>query len=626
MKTCLFRIAPLALILLLTACATPDWEPATDVEERGGAQSAYARGDYAAAAEAWQREALAADAARAASLRVRAADAWLQANRPDSAEDTLRWIDRQLLGSADRSRLDLVRADLALRGDRPDEAELLLSRAKSKLPSASRPRYESLSARLQEQLAYPASREISRAAAIGENMTFYDPEATIELLRVLEGVSSHELAVRAENPRADRQLTGWLDLALVIRTNLVIPDGIDVAVANWKARHQSHLLTEQQALNTWLSYRQLFAPPRRVAVLLPGSGRLQAVGEAIRDGIMSAWLKNPGGAEILFFPTADDEQSVISAYFNALDAGVDRIIGPVRRESVEAMLRLAGMATPVLALNDLPEDYVPPAYLAGQVNGISLSQEAEAEAAAQHALAAGYLKAIVLAPESSWGERMAYAFESGFLQEDQEIVAAMRYPESQNDHGALLQRALKIDESKARKQKLQNTLQVPLEFEPTRRDDVDVIFMAANPTQARQIRPQLRFHDAGSVPVYATGRIFSGQPDPSRNQDLNGVRFPATPWQLGHTERSEIPGLASLRGGALGSLFALGQDAWNLLPWIDLVNRDPDFRFPGQSGSYYSNGEASLTREPAWAEFRRGRPYLLPPVQLSSNPESPAGE
>ena len=57
MKTCLFRIAPLALILLLTACATPDWEPVTDVEERGGAQSAYARGDYAAAAEAWQREA-----------------------------------------------------------------------------------------------------------------------------------------------------------------------------------------------------------------------------------------------------------------------------------------------------------------------------------------------------------------------------------------------------------------------------------------------------------------------------------------------------------------------------------------------------------------------------------------
>jgi outer membrane PBP1 activator LpoA protein len=626
MKTCFFRIALLALALLLAACVAPDWAPVTEPEDSGGAQSAYARGEYEAAAAAWQREALSAEPARAASLRVRAADAWLLANRASSAEDTLRWIDRQLLGSADRSRLDLVRADLALRGDRTDEAQLLLNQAKNNLPSTSRSRYEALSARLRQQLASPASREISRAAALSESMAFYDPAATIELLRVLEGVSSHELSVRAENPRADRQLTGWLDLALVIRTNLVIPDGINAAVKDWKTRHPYHLLTEQQALNTWLSYRQLFTPPRRVAVLLPASGRLQAVGEAIRDGIMSAWLRNPGGAEILFFPTADDEQSVISAYFNALDAGVERIIGPVRRESVEAMLQLAGMATPVLALNDLPEAYVPPGYLAGQVNGISLSQEAEAESAALRALAAGYHKAIVLAPESAWGERMAYAFESGFLQEDQEIIAAMRYPEAQNDHGALLQRVLKIDESKARKQRLQNTLQVPLEFEPTRRDDVDVIFMAANPTQAKQIRPQLRFHDAGNVPVYATGRIFSGQPDPSRNQDLNGVRFPATPWQLSHTERSEIPGLSSLRGGAMGSLHALGQDAWNLLPWIDLVNRDPDFRFPGQSGSYFSNGEASLKREPAWAEFRRGRPYPLPPSQVSTDNESPGGE
>jgi outer membrane PBP1 activator LpoA protein len=574
----------LSMLVLLAACATPDWGPAAESPQRSNAELAFSRGDYAQAASTWQQEALDSDPAGAAKLRVRAADAWLLAGESGKARDMLRWIDRSDLTAQDQSRLDLVLADMALRQNRPDEADTLLRQAQPALPSSARSRYENLKTQTAQQLNRPAMRDISKAAALSDSMAYYNPRTSVEMMRLLENVPSGELAIRADNPRAERQLTGWLDLALAIRQNLVIPDGITVAVAQWKTRHPYHLLSESQALDTWLSYRQLFHPPRKVAVLLPGSGRLQSASEAIRDGVMSAYLENNGGAEILFFPSGDDEQSAISAYFNALDSGVDWIIGPLRKESIEAMLNLAGMATPVLALNDLPADFVAPAYLAGRVSGISLSQEAEAAAAAAHAAASGYQRAIVLAPESAWGERMAYAFEAEFLHEDREIVAAMRYLESQNDHSATLQRALKIDQSKARKKKLENTLQMQVEFEPSRRDDVDVIFMAANARQAKQIRPQLRFHDAGDIPVYATGRVFSGQPNPSQNQDLNGVRFPATPWQLAHTEKEEIPRLSSLRKGTLGSLFALGKDAWNLLPWLDLMNKDPDFIFPGQSG------------------------------------------
>ena len=336
---------------------------------------------------------------------------------------------------------------------------------------------------------------------------------------------------------------------------------------------------------------------------------------------MSAFLEGPGGAELLFFNTGEDEQTAIAAYFNALDAGADWIIGPLRKESVEAMLNLAGMSTPTLALNDLPDGFITPPGLAGHVTGMSLSQDVEAAEIAAHAARSGYKNAIVMASEDPWGERMAFAFESEFLHEDRQIIAATRYLDSQNDHSAALERVLKIDESKARKKRLENTLQMSLEFEPVRRQDVDVIFLAANPTQARLIRPQLRFHEAGDIPVYATARVYSGQPDPARNQDLNGMRFPATPWQLNHSSTSEIPELDSIRRGALGSLFALGQDSWNLLPWLDLMKKDPDFVFPGQSGYYQSANQEMLHREPAWAEFKRGRPVPLnipetnPPVQ-----------
>lgn len=511
-------------------------------------------------------------------------------------------------------------ADLALRNRRPDEAEILLKQARQGMPSQLGNRYDGLYSRLVQQLSSPGSRDIARAAKLSEGMRFYDPVGAVDLVRSLENVSTNELTIRAENPRGERQLTGWLDLTRVIREYLVVPEGVAEAVSGWKSRHPFHLLNEQQALDTWLRYRQLFTPPRKVAVLLPQTGRLKAAGDAIRDGIMSAYLDNPGGAEILFFNTGDDEQTAIAAYFNALDAGADLMIGPLRKESVEAMLNLAGMSTPLLALNDLPDGFTAPPGLAGQVTAISLSQDKEARAIARHAADLGFENAMLLAPEDAWGERMAYAIETEFLQDDRQILAAARYLPGQNDHSSDLERLLKIDESKARKQRLQNTLQTTLEFEPVRRQDIDVIFLAANSAQARLLRPQLKFHDAGDIPVYATARIYSGQPDPARNQDLNGMRFPATPWQLSHPRKSDIPALASIRKGNLSSLFALGQDAWNLLPWRDLMKKDPDFIFPGQSGSYQSANSDMLYREPAWAEFSRGVPA---PLAIPETPVAP---
>ncbi len=212
------------------------------------------------------------------------------------------------------------------------------------------------------------------------------------------------------------------------------------------------------------------------------------------------------------------------------------------------MLNMPGLATPVLALNDLPENFVPPPGLSGRLSGISLSQEAEVTSIAAHAVASGFRRAIVLAPENAWGERMAATFEAEFLQDDRQIIAATRYLETENDHSAALERVLLIDESKARAKRLENVLRVPLEFEPTRRNDVDVIFMAANPTQANLLRPQLRFLDAGDVPVYATGRVYSGQPDPARNQDLDGVRFPTTPWELAHNSSGADSGTRQPQG------------------------------------------------------------------------------
>lgn len=602
--------ALLAAALLLGGCQAPgEVRPERERPAEQARPGEYA--DYAGAARDREAQARAAAPGAAAPLWISAADAWALAGRPDAARRALRLVDRSLLPAPDRARLALVLADLALQAGRPDEAEVLLRQAEASLPATSRDRYEDLYARLVTQLTGPVSRELGQAAGLGRAMAYYNPDTSVEIMRLLEGVSSGELAIRAANPRSDRQLTGWLDLALVIRNELVRPAGLEQAVADWKVRHPDHLLTEAQALDTFLRYRQGFAPPARIAVLLPGEGRLQAAGDALRDGLVSAYQDDPMRSELRFFPTDDDPESCIAAYFSALDAGADLIIGPLRRESVDRLLELPGMTTPLLALNDLPEGWSGVAGMEGRIHGLSLSQDAEAAAMARHAAASGYRRAIVLAPESEWGERMAAAIQDEFLRDAGEIVAAMRFAEAENDHSAMLERALEIDESKARKRQIENALQARVEFEPVRRSDVDVIFLAANTTQARLIRPQLRFLDAGDIPVYATGRVYSGQPDPIRNQDLNGIRFPTTAWQLEHGEADAMPDLASLRGGALAPLFALGRDAWAILPWLGLMHRDPGFVFAGESGRYRTRPNGLLVREPEWGEFSDGRPTAL---------------
>ena len=171
----------------------------------------------------------------------------------------------------------------------------------------------------------------------------------------------------------------------------------------------------------------------------------------------------------------------------------------------------------------------------------------------------------------------------------------------------MLTRLLRIDQSKQRKTDLQSVLGVPLTFEPSRRNDFDFVFLAATPVEGRELKPLLRFHNAADIPVYAMGRVYSGAIERTADQDLNDIIFPSTPWQLqAASETTLLPD--SVRGGSFGNLYALGQDAWRLLPWIPLMQKDPDLWFAGGIGALRLRTDGRMYREPAWAKFSSGRP------------------
>ena len=118
----------------LVSCVSTPPAPVRNAEVAITPGQAYSMGDYARAANLWQQEAMSATSSVAGGLRIRAADSWLMAGRPDLAEDNLRWVDKSTLSLPNKARMNLVLADLSLRADRPDEAELLLQQAFPDLP------------------------------------------------------------------------------------------------------------------------------------------------------------------------------------------------------------------------------------------------------------------------------------------------------------------------------------------------------------------------------------------------------------------------------------------------------------------------------------------------------------
>ena len=79
---------------------------------------------------------------------------------------------------------------------------------------------------------------------------------------------------------------------------------------------------------------------------------------------------------------------------------------------------------------------------------------------------------------------------------------------------------------------LRRIIRQPFEFDPRRRQDIDFIFLLANPSQARGIKPTLAFFFAEDLPVYSTSHMNDNSESRIDYLDLAGIRFCDIPWKL----------------------------------------------------------------------------------------------
>jgi outer membrane PBP1 activator LpoA protein len=580
-----------ALLCLLAVCACApqpmvrDEDPVDPINDR--IAMLIASGDYEEALTVVEGLLGGLSEADQAGLQLRAAEHFLAARRAMEARrllDRLRPVD---LRGYDGLRLTLARAELALLDRDPDTATWLLDQIADQVPGSLQPRLQSLRQRLGQPGIPTFSSQI-------EDLTLQlqglepDPELVLSTLIEAPLIQIEALMVDPAQPLG---LLPWIDLAATARAALLDPERLASDLAAWETRHPDVDYSAEQALEWLKAWRQLQTPPQRIALLLPGpESALARPGAAIRNGVLSSWLRLPISQrpELLFFNLSDAPGAAVNAWYAAREANADQVIGPLARAQVEQLIDLGDASVPALFLNH-PNEIGTLSRFPGLATAYALNPEGEAELAATRALLENYGRALVLHPDNDWGERVSTAFTTIFQAGDGKILRDMAYPPGQPDYSVLLEVLLELDQSEQRGEQLAAALGTSLEVEPSRRTDVDIIFLAARADDARALRPQLKFFDAGDLPVFSTSHALGGAPDPRRAKDLDGLVLPLAPWFSGDGQTESYRQQAErhypdLANPTLSQLFAMGSDVFDLLPWLGHMNDDPDLYLAGLTG------------------------------------------
>lgn len=596
------------LIGLLTACAVPGPKPPS-AEERLARETAQLvqAGQYRAAAERYLAAAT-ADPLQAIQFRSEAAGLLLQAGDPDAAERLLGDLEAAALPAPERVSLALVRARIVLARHRPDAALALLRelddlevenarvadfhRLRAEAYQMAGNRLESARERvwLDGLLTRPREREENRQA----------------IWESLSGLS--DTLLQRLRPAPPDVLGGWMELVELSRRLRQPGAEAGTLLQDWQQRYPNHPAGGR--LDQWLAVPAA-AQLERVALLLPLSGPLAGPAAAIREGLLAARFQHAARGEpvpeLRIHDTGPDPQAAWQHYQLAVAEGASMVIGPLHKDAVQALVQSGPLTVPVLALNQIDGAGQPGLYQFG------LAPEDEARQAAERARWDGHDAALVLMPEGNWAERVYQAFSDRWTELGGSVLEVQRFPAQQVDFGDTIQALLNLDDSRNRHRALTRLLGRSLEFVPRRRQDADFVFLPAQAREARQIKPQLRFHHAADLPVYSLSAVFAGIEDAQRDMDLSGIRFCDIPWVLAPQDsrpelHEQLSRLWPMEMQRHTRLFALGIDAYELLPYLQPQGLH---FFDGVTGALSLDRQQRLYRELRWAEMHRGRPRLL---------------
>jgi len=547
-----------------------------------------------------------------------AADASLISNNPEQAKNILEQIDADILVDFDHIQFILLQTRLALQENNSVQAQQWLSTInESKIRLSEKSLYYRL-----KSSAYTLDNDFINTVKELEKALIYSTDVHhkniyTDLWLAMTHLETSSLDTIEQESSHKAILEPWIQLARIYLTPTDINTQLE-SLARWEKHHQSasfyqYLPSEILALKTTPSYN-----PDTIALLLPLSGPLAKPGNAVKEGFIAAYYQDKKNNEqkptLLIYDSAKHKDPADLAKQAEMD-GAQFVIGPLSRNSVEKAVVKSQILIPQLTLNYTDKEPV----TSSQIYQMGISAEDEAKQCAIGAWKNGYRYPLILVPKSELGTRASRAFSKQWQKLTGNIVGEGRYIPGQ-DYNKTISKLLLADESQERIREIRRMFGRKIDTPPRRRQDIDVIFMVATQEEGRQLKPAFDFFFAYDIPIYSTSTIFDGKND--KDNDLNGIRFPIMPWYtntnsaLKATITQEFPQSTS----QLGSLYALGVDAWHLFPRLNQMQLSERIHMPGFTGYLSVNKNKTIERRLMWYHFDNG---TLLPLASHASAETP---
>ena len=404
--------------------------------------------------------------------------------------------------------------------------------------------------------------------------------------------------VNAQAPDNER---GWFELAAMSNEAMSSADELTEALRIWRTFYPNH--PARRIMPESLEAALIAKPyaPVRIAILLPLSGKRQAHGEAIRDGIITAFFDNKESKwqpKLNFYDT--ESQSIKAIYKELIEMENEMIIGPLLRSNVTELLTLSPQV-PILALNRIQAHQPQKDHYF-----FALSPEDEAQEVAKRISADGHQYPLVIAPSGAYGERVGTAFLDAWQALGHEPAELHQF-DDQSKLQQTVQKMLGVSMSKNRIRQI-GRIAGKLETEARSRRDVDSIYIIAKPIKARLIKPfiAVNLSPGTSKPdIYISSRSNGKNRSKESNDELNGVYMAEMPWMLSPAPKSKerTAKLWPRQAQALQRLYAMGYDSINLVPQLVQLKAFSGFKQSGLTGRLSIDANGDVKRSLSWTIF-----------------------
>lgn len=575
----------------------------------------------------WQLIELAQDkpVSEANILRLHAVDLFLEQRHFSTAFSMLEDIDTASLNQEQRIYHSLLEARYAMLSGDMDRATSMLEEIIS-YGTMGQTNYQRL---LELDIAIGTAQQAFKRSLISRlNLDpLLDEAAQLENQRQILNLLIREPDLRTsfDPSEQDDVLKGWLALASLKQDDLLNK----AQIRRWQQLYPGHP-AQIDALES--SARSGPVSSNQIALLLPLTSKLGRAAQAFKAGFDAA-VRQDGRFDSSRVYDFGSEAALIPFYYqSAVNDGADFIIGPLGRNSVQALLSYLGgtpaAETSTMILGELTQTQqaIPNLW------GFSLSPEQDAAAVAEQAISMGMRQALVMEKNNAWGARVSNAFTEAFETLGGKVVASQRFLPSQGDHSAEVRSLLNINASETRHARLQDQLGTKLHFSVRRRDDVDFIFLAGNTKDARKILPLVKFYRAHKLPIYATSSASGRKFNKFTDEDLKGLHFADLPWLLNALTRATgvsntgasntgvtSPDRAALSApklpysnSTLNRLWALGYTAFEAIPQLMHLQADDQYQLQTRMMMLKMDANRNLIHDVAWGKYTENNISILP--------------